>query len=459
MWKISFFLLIPLTPLVALFALLVFNQSASALLLIFVLAPILIITIVRRRNFRPDISTVINQSLALWVGFVLLAYISMMSFFDFSNRAKYLTTITIETPEGTKQASGVREARWYGKGYANFDGEAIVVDLGQRGVLFALPDTNSGYGISYHDIVTFPLRDKPPIGVKYTLEPERYPSLVKFKNLNDPASSVTANGHMEELFGTGVRLKEITLETTTEPVTRILEKWLPWAPCLAHTETKPELSKKRQEHLNGLSLYGLITWREYKKKKIDCSSFWNEQYANEQSAFDEVIESANVSSSATEQYAIGEKYFYGDGRAINYNEALNWYKKAADQGYPEAMKRLGAIYQKGKGTARDPVEAIKWYRKAAESGDVSAQKELAHIYEVGAGVPWDFKEAYFWKLITSKNPEAHVESDWADKTTGMQLTVEEREAVKKKALEWKPQYFYVAPQEISSPSVETQESR
>lgn len=68
------------------------------------------------------------------------------------------------------------------------------------------------------------------------------PKLVTFTDMNDPKSVTLAQewtrgdrnmtlkaDHMEELFGQGVKLKDITLEITDEPVTwGVVDKWLLW---------------------------------------------------------------------------------------------------------------------------------------------------------------------------------------------------------------------------------------
>lgn len=44
------------------------------------------------------------------------------------------------------------------------------------------------------------------------------------------------------------------------------------------------------------------------------------------------------------QYGLGNCYFYGKGVAKNCEEAVKWYKKAAEQGHKEAigiLKQLG----------------------------------------------------------------------------------------------------------------------
>ena len=82
--------------------------------------------------------------------------------------------------------------------------------------------------------------------MKATVELGQYPMLVTFSDLKDPKTvkkvleiesdgrypptyTVTAD-HFEELFGEGVKLKDITIEMTDEPVTYEVIKWLPWLP-------------------------------------------------------------------------------------------------------------------------------------------------------------------------------------------------------------------------------------
>lgn len=118
---------------------------------------------------------------------------------------RYKITVEVETPEGIKTGSAVRQVT-VTLGYlpspestADKDskGEAVVVDLGKRGVLFSLTSFSDYYtvfrafpfsqggttkeGIEYYSH----LKD-----VKATLKPENYPMLVTFKNLNDPKSVV-----------------------------------------------------------------------------------------------------------------------------------------------------------------------------------------------------------------------------------------------------------------------------
>ena len=62
----------------------------------------------------------------------------------------------------------------------------------------------------------------------------------------------------------------------------------------------------------------------------------------------------------------------------DYEEALNWYLKAADQGHIEAQKIIGIIYL-GYEYGRGYDKAEKWLRKAVKQGDVEAQYYLGRV--------------------------------------------------------------------------------
>jgi hypothetical protein len=55
--------------------------------------------------------------------------------------------------------------------------------------------------------------------------------------------------------------------------------------------------------------------------------------------------------------------------------------------------------EKGQGVAQDFQQAAEWYRKAAEQGHAQAQFNLGELYRVGKGVAQDYIEAYKWFSI------------------------------------------------------------
>jgi TPR repeat protein len=97
----------------------------------------------------------------------------------------------------------------------------------------------------------------------------------------------------------------------------------------------------------------------------------------------------------------------------NCQEALKWYRKAAEQGNAEAQYQLGYKYAEDQRSCigslegrdyvpRDDVEAIKWYRKAAEQGCASAYRNLASCYSTGRGVHKDIVRAYCWRRLAAE---------------------------------------------------------
>ena len=63
-------------------------------------------------------------------------------------------------------------------------------------------------------------------------------------------------------------------------------------------------------------------------------------------------------------YRKGEDFYFGRGVPQDYEEAVKWYRKAADLGNADAMYSLAVMYSHGRGVQRDPSAAGKWRRKA-----------------------------------------------------------------------------------------------
>ena len=67
-----------------------------------------------------------------------------------------------------------------------------------------------------------------------------------------------------------------------------------------------------------------------------------------------------------------------EGRDLK--KAAEWYLKAAKQGLPEAMARMGLFYEYGKGVTADHKNAMSWYLRAAEAGYPKAMYRLGHAF-------------------------------------------------------------------------------
>ena len=58
------------------------------------------------------------------------------------------------------------------------------------------------------------------------------------------------------------------------------------------------------------------------------------------------------------------------------SEAVGWYRKSAEQGYPEAQYDLGYMYYYGYGVPRDRVQAYDLFQQAAANGNEDAKRAL-----------------------------------------------------------------------------------
>ena len=89
-------------------------------------------------------------------------------------------------------------------------------------------------------------------------------------------------------------------------------------------------------------------------------------------------------------------YSYGNGVEQSDNEAVKWYRQAADKDVAGAMFNLGVCYKNGRGVGQSDDEAVTWYRKAAEKDDTRAMTNLGVCYENGRGVEQSDEEAVTW---------------------------------------------------------------
>ncbi|TGV06746.1 sel1 repeat family protein [Alcaligenaceae bacterium 429] len=69
-----------------------------------------------------------------------------------------------------------------------------------------------------------------------------------------------------------------------------------------------------------------------------------------------------------------------------YENAREWFEKAAEQGLAQAQFSLGVMYDQGRGVPQNDAKAFEWYEKAAQQGDVDAQLSLGVMYMIGQGV-------------------------------------------------------------------------
>ena len=134
---------------------------------------------------------------------------------------------------------------------------------------------------------------------------------------------------------------------------------------------------------------------------------------------------------ADAQWGLGWCYETGRGVTQDYNEAVRWYRKAADQGNAGAQNNLGVCYANGRGVTQDYNEAVRWYRKAAEQGYANAQYNLGLCYANGQGVTQDYKEAVRWYRKAAEQGYAYAQNNLGGcYETGRGVTQDYNEAVR-----------------------------
>ncbi|MBC9786430.1 toll/interleukin-1 receptor domain-containing protein [Heliobacterium chlorum] len=108
------------------------------------------------------------------------------------------------------------------------------------------------------------------------------------------------------------------------------------------------------------------------------------------------------------QNHLGVMYANGIGVVKNEIKAVEWYRKAAEQGNAEAQSNLGFMYASGRGVAKDDAKAVEWLLKAAEQGVAAAQYNLGMMYEDGISVSKDAFQAVEWYRKAAQ--QGHVQA-------------------------------------------------
>lgn len=91
-----------------------------------------------------------------------------------------------------------------------------------------------------------------------------------------------------------------------------------------------------------------------------------------------LLRAAAMSGDAASQARLGQIL----DKAEEDKEAVEWYRKAADQGHAAGQYGLAMEYYTGEGTARDVVQALAWLRLAAAQNHPSALQTLAGVGKV-----------------------------------------------------------------------------
>jgi len=182
---------------------------------------------------------------------------------------RYKMTVVVDTPEGEKSGFAVREVRVWNSSLipklpdastatVKVKGEAVVVDLDERGKLFGIMKSHQ-YGENYTESILYAAMgggtsadgiralNRAKKNRPVTLSMQDWPTFVTFTDMTDPKSVtpvlkmerarkngtgdwIVTEDRTEELFGEGVKIKDVIIEMTDEPVTWGIERDLSWLP-------------------------------------------------------------------------------------------------------------------------------------------------------------------------------------------------------------------------------------
>lgn len=178
---------------------------------------------------------------------------------------RYRLTVEVDTPEGMKAGSSVIEIRTFKSGSQNLtnangtvmisSGEAVRVDLGSRGSIYALLRSDdmtswAHYAMllslpsPYYELAmdnekrsdlfnkllgkqfVVPRRFRPNGAIA---NPTGYPTLIRFRDEQDSSTIEELDPeNLSPQLGQGVKLRKISIELTRDPVTFEIRKHLTW---------------------------------------------------------------------------------------------------------------------------------------------------------------------------------------------------------------------------------------
>ena len=141
----------------------------------------------------------------------------------------------------------------------------------------------------------------------------------------------------------------------------------------------------------------LLTWCLF--AAVFAAIYWFAFYQTpEQREFKKTVEAASQNDPAA-QLRLGDFYLQGLGTEPNTTHALDWYRKAFQNGNAEASWKLAQTYIQEKNWE----EAAAYLQLAAQDGNAQAQNELGRFYEEGlGGLPLHRGQAFYWYYSASK---------------------------------------------------------
>jgi len=110
------------------------------------------------------------------------------------------------------------------------------------------------------------------------------------------------------------------------------------------------------------------------------------------------------------QFGLGARYLLGQGVPRNFEEARRWLTPAADRGHPYAQYLLAKMLETEQGGPVDAASAAKYYEGAANYGIAEAQYRLGRLLASDRGDGTSLVSAYKWLVLAQDAQDAVKES-------------------------------------------------
>ena len=110
--------------------------------------------------------------------------------------------------------------------------------------------------------------------------------------------------------------------------------------------------------------------------------------------------------------ALAKLYSQLDNGMYDYDKAVYWLTRIAEEGDPKIQKLVAGLYANGESDREDPQKAFYWYSRAAEQGDEEAMLSLSVFYQTGYGTEVDNAKAEYWQnKAAGSNGESDEDSE------------------------------------------------
>jgi len=127
--------------------------------------------------------------------------------------------------------------------------------------------------------------------------------------------------------------------------------------------------------------------------------------------------------------------------ARDYQGAMQWWEKAAENEHARAQNGLGVLYRDGDLGEPDATRAAEWFRRSAENGYAFAMFSLALLYRDGDGVERNDIEAHKWFNLASAlnfDPRSTFQRDLIARS----MKSEDVAEAEKRAQQWLNEFFF-----------------